>query len=61
MEEYHQYADATMDALLDSLENLLDEAGSPEYEVEYSVSPHAFRSMFASHWLCPCSRAASLH
>ena len=45
MEEYHQYADATMDALLDSLENLLDEAGSPEYEVEYSVSLHVLRSL----------------
>ncbi|KAI0374381.1 Frataxin [Pilatotrama ljubarskyi] len=33
---YHQYADATMDTMLESLENLLDEVGDPEYEVEYS-------------------------
>ncbi|KAI0085635.1 hypothetical protein BDY19DRAFT_908857 [Irpex rosettiformis] len=34
--QYHQYSDATMETLLDSLENLLDEEGNPEYEVEYS-------------------------
>jgi len=34
-EDYHSYADATMERLLDSLEGLLDEAGNPEYEVEY--------------------------
>ncbi|KAI0361851.1 Frataxin [Trametes cingulata] len=33
---YHQYADATMDTMLESLENLLDEVGDPDYEVEYS-------------------------
>ena len=35
---YHQYADATMDTMLESLENLLDEVGDPDSEVEYSVS-----------------------
>ncbi|KAI0662619.1 Frataxin [Cubamyces menziesii] len=33
---YHQYADATMDTMLESLENLLDEVGDPDSEVEYS-------------------------
>ncbi|KAI0768495.1 Frataxin [Trametes elegans] len=33
---YHQYADATMDTMLESLEALLDEVADPEYEVEYS-------------------------
>ncbi|TBU35039.1 Frataxin [Dichomitus squalens] len=32
---YHQYSDATMEKMLESLENLLDEAGDPEYEVDY--------------------------
>ncbi|KAH9890908.1 Frataxin [Cubamyces lactineus] len=36
MHLYHQYADATMDTMLESLENLLDEMGDPESEVEYS-------------------------
>ncbi|KAI0336034.1 Frataxin [Cubamyces sp. BRFM 1775] len=36
MHLYHQYADATMDTMLESLENLLDEIGDPEHEVEYS-------------------------
>ncbi|KAI0824134.1 Frataxin [Trametes gibbosa] len=34
--QYHQYADATMDAMLESIETLLDDIGDPEYEVEYS-------------------------
>ncbi|RDX56083.1 Frataxin [Lentinus brumalis] len=33
--QYHQYSDATMDKMLESLENLLDELADPEYEVEY--------------------------
>ncbi|KAI0651642.1 hypothetical protein C8Q79DRAFT_897387, partial [Trametes meyenii] len=33
---YHRYADGTMDAMLESLEELLDDVGDPEYEVEYS-------------------------
>ncbi|KAI0735395.1 Frataxin [Earliella scabrosa] len=33
--QYHQYSDATMDRMLESLENLLDEIADPEYEVEY--------------------------
>ncbi|GLB36378.1 putative frataxin-like domain containing protein [Lyophyllum shimeji] len=36
METYHALSDATMDELLESLENLLDELGNPDYEVEYS-------------------------
>ncbi|KAI8995319.1 hypothetical protein BD414DRAFT_479199 [Trametes punicea] len=36
MHLYHQYADATMDTMLESLENLLDEVGDSNYEVEYS-------------------------
>ncbi|KAI0803051.1 hypothetical protein BC629DRAFT_1283734 [Irpex lacteus] len=34
--QYHEYSDATMETLLDSLECLLDEEANPEYEVEYS-------------------------
>lgn len=37
---YHQYADATMDTMLESLESLLDDIGDADYEVEYSVSIH---------------------
>ena len=37
-DEYHAYSDVTMESLLDSLESLVDEAGSSEYEIEYSVS-----------------------
>lgn len=37
MEKYHRLSDATMDNLLEDLENLLDEIGSPDYEVEYHV------------------------
>ncbi|KAH9853192.1 Frataxin [Lenzites betulinus] len=33
---YHQYADITMDTMLESIESLLDDIGDPEYEVEYS-------------------------
>ncbi|KAI1797682.1 Frataxin [Ganoderma leucocontextum] len=32
---YHQYSDATMEKMLESLENLLDELGESEYEVDY--------------------------
>jgi frataxin len=38
LEKYHLLSDATMDALLESLENLLDVLGNPSYEVEYHVS-----------------------
>jgi len=34
-ESYHSFSDATMDTLLESLEELLDELGNPSYEVEY--------------------------
>ncbi len=37
-EQYHVYSDTTMEALLDSLENIVDEIGDPNHEVEYSVS-----------------------
>ena len=36
-ESYHSFSDATMDTLLESLEELLDELGNPSYEVEYHV------------------------
>lgn len=35
LEKYHLLSDATMDALLESLESLLDVLGNPSYEVEY--------------------------
>ena len=34
---YHALSDATMDTLCESLEELLDAEGNPDYEVEYSV------------------------
>ncbi|KAI0932456.1 hypothetical protein AcW1_000420 [Taiwanofungus camphoratus] len=36
LEKYHEYSDATMDKMLESLENLLDEVADPNHEVEYS-------------------------
>ncbi|KAH9835753.1 Frataxin [Rhodofomes roseus] len=36
IEKYHTYSEATMDNMLESLENLLDDIGDPDYEVEYS-------------------------
>lgn len=44
MERYHALSDTTMESLVDELENLLDEAGDPTYEVEY----HVYWSLFAS-------------
>ena len=41
-EQYHEFSDATMELMLESLENLLDEAGEPDYEVDYSVSISGF-------------------
>ncbi|KXN84781.1 hypothetical protein AN958_12075 [Leucoagaricus sp. SymC.cos] len=35
MERYHALSDSTMDSLLESLENLLDDVADPNYEVEY--------------------------
>jgi hypothetical protein len=35
---YHELSDTTMDALLESLETLLDKLGNPSFEVEYHVS-----------------------
>lgn len=37
IERYHALSDATMDTLWESLEELLDAEGNPNYEVEYSV------------------------
>ena len=37
VEKYHSFSDATMDTLLESLEELLDGLGNPSYEVEYHV------------------------
>ena len=37
VERYHALSDATMDTLWESLEELLDAEGNPNYEVEYSV------------------------
>lgn len=39
MEQYHELSDATMELMLESLENLLDEEARDDYEVDYSVSP----------------------
>lgn len=39
IERYHALSESTMDSLLESLENLLDEVGDPNYEVEYHVCP----------------------
>ncbi|KAI5898661.1 Frataxin [Schizophyllum commune H4-8] len=36
IERYHAISDATMDTMLDNLENLLDDLGKSEFEVEYS-------------------------
>ncbi|TRM61438.1 hypothetical protein BD626DRAFT_570658 [Schizophyllum amplum] len=36
VERYHEISDATMDTMLDNLEELLDGLGRREYEVEYS-------------------------
>ncbi|KAH9937488.1 uncharacterized protein B0H18DRAFT_1100655 [Fomitopsis serialis] len=38
MEKYHAYSDATMEQMLESVENLLDDMGDPNCEVEYSAS-----------------------
>ena len=37
VERYHALSDATMDTLWESLEELLDVEGNPNYEVECSV------------------------
>lgn len=36
--EYHAFSDETMESLLTAFETLVDEAGEPSYEVEYSVA-----------------------
>lgn len=41
-DQYNELSDATMDAMLDSLEALVDESGQQEYEIEYSVRPVHF-------------------
>lgn len=40
VEQYHDFSDVTMEAILKSLEKLLDETALPDYEVDYSVSTH---------------------
>ena len=37
IERYHALSDVTMDTLCESLEELLDVEGNPNYEVEYHV------------------------
>lgn len=37
MDRYHELSDATMDALLESLEVFIDGFGNPTFEVEYHV------------------------
>ena len=50
VERYHALSDATMDTLCESLEELLDAEGNPNYEAEYSVRcnscPHAWVHVF---------------
>lgn len=41
-DQYNELSDATMDAMLDSLEALVDESGQQEYEIEYNVRPVHF-------------------
>lgn len=41
-DQYNELSDATMDAMLDSLEALVDESGQQEYEIEYNVRPIHF-------------------
>ncbi|KAK7694438.1 hypothetical protein QCA50_001624 [Cerrena zonata] len=36
VEKYHLYSNATMERLLESLENFLDQVGKDEFEVEYN-------------------------
>ena len=38
-EQYHELSDATMELMLESIENILDAEANDEYEVDYSVSP----------------------
>ena len=54
IERYHALSDATMDTMLDNLENLLDDLGKSEYEVEYSVRLPATWQYF---YLMPLIRA----
>ena len=42
MERYHALSEATMDSLLESLENLIDGIADLNYEVEYHVRAKAF-------------------
>lgn len=38
VDQYNKYSDATMDMLLNQIENLLDDLGEPGFEVEYHAS-----------------------
>ena len=53
VERYHALSDATMDTLWESLEELLDDEGNPNYEVEYSVrcdsGPHKSSHRLTTH------------
>lgn len=40
MEEYHTFADETMDELVEALEELLDAESDAGYEVDYHVRMH---------------------
>lgn len=41
MEQYHRLSDDTMDALLEDLEQLVEDHGDPSFEVEYHVCFYA--------------------
>lgn len=59
MDRYHDLADATMDTLLGSLEDLLEILGNREYEVEYHVRMRSFLS--SSHRLDMWLRYIGVH
>lgn len=63
MDRYHELSDATMDALLESLEVFLDGLGNPAYEVEYHVRPPfaPLSVVHVCHKICWIHRAAFLH
>ena len=41
VQQYHQIADDVMDRLVEQLEQMIEDSGVPEYEVDYSVCPIA--------------------
>ena len=56
-ERYHALSDATMDTLWESLEELLDAEGNPNYEVEYSVRCDSCPYPWAHSLIVPPVRA----